>query len=94
MVRAWSGDGLDVFLAELAEGFRGWTGPRTWGSLERELTLSGEHAGSRVRLTWGLHDRFPGAEWHFEVTTDHAPGEDMRNLAIEMCASLQSEPPE
>ncbi|MDO0933778.1 DUF6228 family protein [Streptomyces sp. DG2A-72] len=51
MVRTWDGDGLDVFLAELAEEFRGWNGIRTWRSLEDDLTLTAEHAGSHVRLT-------------------------------------------
>lgn len=92
-VRTWGGDGLDAFLAELAEEFRGWTGARTWRSLERDLTVSAEHAGSRVKLTWGLHDRLPDDEWHFEATTDHAPGEDMRNLAMEMRSFLEAEPP-
>ncbi|WP_385633403.1 DUF6228 family protein [Streptomyces sp. SudanB5_2050] len=92
MVRTWDGDGLDVFLAELAEEFRGWKGARTWRSLEDDLTLSAEHAGSHVRLTWGLHDRLPDDEWRFEMTTSHAPGEDMRRLAIEMRTFLESEP--
>lgn len=92
VVRTWGGDGLDVFLAELAEDFRGWKGARSWQSLERDLTLSAEHAGSYVRLTWGLHDRFPDDEWHFEVTIDRAPGEDMRNLAMKMGSFLASEP--
>ncbi|GAB2951880.1 hypothetical protein GCM10023080_008070 [Streptomyces pseudoechinosporeus] len=91
-VRTWGGDGLDVFLAELAEEFRGWNGARIWRSLERDLTLSAEHAGSHVQLTWGLHDRLPDDKWHFEATTDHAPGEAMRNLAIEMRTFLKSEP--
>ncbi|MDX2706431.1 DUF6228 family protein [Streptomyces sp. PA03-6a] len=93
MVRTWGGDGLHDFLAEPADGSRGWAGARTWRSLERDLTLSAEHTGSRVRLTWGLHDRLPDDEWHFEATTDHAPGEDMRNLAMELRAFLEAEPP-
>ncbi|WP_420710939.1 DUF6228 family protein [Streptomyces sp. NRRL S-118] len=92
VVRTWDGDGLDVFLAELAEGFRGWSGTRTWRSLEGDLTLAAEHAGSHVRLTWGLHDRLPDDEWRFETTTIHAPGEDMRSLAIEMRTFLESDP--
>ncbi|WP_234388277.1 MULTISPECIES: DUF6228 family protein [Streptomyces] len=63
MVRTWDGDGLDVFLAELAEEFRGWNGTKIWRSLEDDLTLAAEHAGSHVRLTWGLHDRLPDHEW-------------------------------
>ncbi|MFB7755683.1 DUF6228 family protein [Streptomyces sp. NPDC056121] len=92
MVRTWAGDGLDVFLAGLAEEFRGWDGTRTWRSLEDDLTLAAEHAGSHVRLTWALHDRFPDDEWRFEATTRHAPGEDMRRLAVEMRTFLESEP--
>lgn len=92
IVRTWDGDGLDVFLAELAEEFRGWEGARTWRSLEGGLTLSAEHAGSHVRLIWGLHDRLADGEWRFETTTSHAPGEDMRRLAIEMRTFLESEP--
>ncbi|MER6628985.1 DUF6228 family protein [Streptomyces sp. NPDC000987] len=92
MVRTWDGDGLDVFLAELAEEFRGWNGTRTWRSLEDDLTLAAEHEGSHVRLTWGLHGHPPNDGWHFEMTTIHAPGEDMRNLAIEMRAFLESDP--
>ncbi|WP_369386256.1 DUF6228 family protein [Streptomyces sp. CG1] len=75
-----------------AHKFRGWTGARTWRSLERDLTLSAEHTGSRVQLTWGLHDRLPDDEWQFEAPTDHAPGEEMRNLAIEMRSFLESGP--
>ncbi|CAL9280021.1 DUF6228 family protein [Streptomyces sp. SudanB66_2053] len=93
MVKTWDGDGLDVFLAELAEGFRGWNGTRTWRSLEGDLTLAAEHAGSHVRLTWGLHEQlFDDGGWRFETTTVHAPGEDMRRLAIEMRTFLESDP--
>ncbi|MFB7288336.1 DUF6228 family protein [Actinacidiphila glaucinigra] len=68
-VRTLDGDGLDAFLAELAEDFRGWTGVRTWRSLERDLTLSARHSGRSVHLTWGMHDRPPSEEWHFEATS-------------------------
>ncbi|MFF1649177.1 DUF6228 family protein [Streptomyces sp. NPDC058240] len=84
-VRTLHGDGLDAFLATLAEDFRGWEGSRTWRSLEHDLTLSAEHRSSGyTHLTWGIHDRPPAEEWHFETTTVHAAGEDMRNLAAEM----------
>ncbi|MBW5483452.1 DUF6228 family protein [Streptomyces bambusae] len=88
-VRTWAGDGLDSFLDELAEDFRGWEGARTWRSLEHDLTLSATHdPRGYVHLTWGLHDRPPSEEWHFETTTVHAAGEDMRNLATEIRAFL------
>ena len=83
-IRTIAGDGLVAFLTKLAEDFRGWTGARTWQSLDRELMLSAEHGGSRVHLTWSLHDRIIDDRWHFTVTTEHAPAEDMRNLAAEL----------
>ncbi|MEU1616558.1 DUF6228 family protein [Streptomyces sp. NPDC005722] len=60
---------------------------------ERDLTLSAEHDGERVRLTWGPRDRLPGGEWHFEATTGHAPGEDKRRLVGQVRAFLGAEPP-
>ncbi|UWE10829.1 DUF6228 family protein [Actinacidiphila bryophytorum] len=84
-VQTWHGDGLDTFLSSLADDFRGWEGARTWRSLEYDLTISAEHhSGGYVHLTWGIHDRPPYEEWHFETTTVHAAGEDMRNLAAEI----------
>jgi hypothetical protein len=85
----WSGDGLDAFLSSLAEDFRGWDGVRTWRSLESDLTLSAEHrSGGYVHLTWGIHDHPPEENRHFETTTVHAAGEDMRNLATHFAAFL------
>ncbi|WP_369030144.1 DUF6228 family protein [Streptomyces adonidis] len=74
-----------------AEDFRGWEGARGWRSLERDLTISAEHhSGGYVHLTWGIHDRPPSEEWHFETTTVHAAGEEMRNLAAELHTFLTS----
>lgn len=89
-VQTWHGDGLDTFLTSLAEDFRGWDGARAWHSLCYDLALSAEHLGSHVRLTWGIHDRAPSEVWHFEITTVHAAGEDMRNLAAEVHMFLAS----
>ncbi|WP_133851593.1 DUF6228 family protein [Labedaea rhizosphaerae] len=88
-VRTMGGDGLVAFLTELAEDFRGWNDARTWRSMERELTLSAEHLGSRVQLTWGLHDRIVDDQWHFTAITEHAPGEDMRKLAADVHRFLE-----
>ncbi|GAA3487639.1 DUF6228 family protein [Streptomyces cremeus] len=90
-VRTWDGDGLELFLSSLAEDFRGWQGARTWHSLEYDLTLSAKHrSGGHVHLAWGIHDRPPAEEWHFETTTVHAAGEDMRHLAAQIHALLIS----
>ncbi|MGW2174714.1 DUF6228 family protein [Streptomyces sp. NPDC001705] len=88
-VETWDGDGLDTFLAALAEDFRGWEGVRTWHSLCYDLTLSAEHhSGGHVRLTWGIRDR--SEEWQFETITMHAAGEDMRNLSAEIHTLIAS----
>ncbi|UOX93031.1 DUF6228 family protein [Amycolatopsis sp. FBCC-B4732] len=90
-VRTWDGDGLDAFLATLAEDFRGGEGARAWHSLEHDLTISAEHrSGGHVHLTWGIHDRPPAEEWRFETTTVHAAGEEMRTLAAEVRTFLAS----
>lgn len=39
-------DGPSGFLHLLYEDFRGWTGARTWSSLENELQLSAVHEGT------------------------------------------------
>ncbi|WP_411760440.1 DUF6228 family protein [Streptomyces tunisiensis] len=83
-VETWNGDGFDTFLSSLAEDFRGWEGARTWHSVCYDLTLSAEHCGSHVELTWGIHDRAPSEEWHFKITTAHAPGEGMRARAADI----------
>ncbi|SHI03968.1 DUF6228 family protein [Streptomyces sp. 3214.6] len=90
-VRTWDGDRLDVFLDSLVDDFRGWAGARTWHSLSYYLTLSAEHrSGGHVHLTWGIHDQAPSEGWHFETTTVHAAGEDMRTLAAETHTFLRS----
>ncbi|MFD3513829.1 DUF6228 family protein [Streptomyces sp. NPDC058657] len=95
LVRTWEGDGLDSFLFSLAEDFRGWEGTRTWHSLAYDLTLSAEHrSGGHVHVTWGIHDRPPAEEWHFETTTVHAAGEDMLHLADEIHALLTMDTPQ
>lgn len=49
-------------------------------SLERDRTISAEHRrGGYVHQTCGTDDRPPSEEWHFETTTVHAAGEEMRN---------------
>ncbi|MCX4477938.1 DUF6228 family protein [Streptomyces cellulosae] len=89
-VETWNGDGFDTFLSSLAEDFRGWEGARTWHSVCYDLTLSAEHRGSHVELTWGIHDRAPSEGWHFKITTAHAPGEDMRALAADIHTFIAS----
>ncbi|WP_433489986.1 DUF6228 family protein [Nocardia grenadensis] len=93
-VRILDGDGLVEFLDDLAEGFSGWDGTRTWRAIDRGLTLSAEHRG-HVHLRWGLvRHGLPGLEparmWLFETTTAHAAGESMRTLAADVRAFLDA----
>lgn len=89
-VETWGGDGLDTFLASLAEDFRGWQGERTWHSLCHDLAVLAEHRGSHVRLTWVVSGQALSEAWRFETTTCHAPGEDMRNLSADVRAFIGS----
>ncbi|MBJ6630586.1 DUF6228 family protein [Streptomyces sp. SS10] len=90
-VETWDGDGLDTFLASLAEDFRGWQGERTWHSLCHDLTLSAEHrSGGYVQLRWVISDGAPTEEWRFETSTWHEAGEGMRTLAADIRAFIGS----
>lgn len=84
-VETWYGDGLDTFLAPLAEEFRGWEGVRIRHSLCYDPTLSAEHRpGGHLQPAWGIRDRAPSEEGRFETTTVHAAGEGMRDLTAEI----------
>lgn len=90
-VQTWGGDGLDDFFSSLAEDFRGWEGARTWRCLNHALSISAEHhSGGHVHLRWSIIDRLLDEGWHFEATTVHAAGEEMRNLAAEIHTFLTS----
>ncbi|WP_425528008.1 DUF6228 family protein [Yinghuangia seranimata] len=78
--------GLAEFLGELAEGFRGWEGARTWGSWGRELTASAVfRSGGHVAITWAVMGRGAGGEvWRAEVTTVVEAGAEMSALVVEV----------
>ncbi|MCF4123741.1 DUF6228 family protein [Antribacter sp. KLBMP9083] len=71
---------LPDFLRGLSDDFRGWTGERTWRSLEDELRVTARHDG-HVHLRWELTHPYGDAPWTFTTTTRHGAGEDMRSLA-------------
>ncbi len=76
--------GPSGFLHLLYEDFRGWTGARTWRSLEGELQLSAVHEGHVVRMQWLMTNlSYTRPAWSFWLNTEHAPGEDMRRLSAE-----------
>ncbi|MET8453057.1 DUF6228 family protein [Streptomyces sp. NPDC005209] len=71
--------------------FRGWEGAHIWHSLYYDPTVAAEHRpNGYVHLTWGIHERAPSEEWHFETTTVHPAGEEMRSLAVEVRTFIAS----
>lgn len=90
-VRTIQGDGLAEWLTELAQSFSGWSGRRSWQSLERDLTIHGIHDG-RGHVTLIFAARGPvgyrADAWEATVATALDAGEDMRNFADEVRAFL------
>lgn len=84
---------LDAFVRQLAEGFRGWPGARSWSALSGNLTVIAEHRpGGHVDLTWtiGSTCRQGAARWNASVVITVDAGEDMRHLAADLQAFLHS----
>ena len=85
---------LPAFLGQLAEDFRGWSGERSWHSLERDLTISAVfRPGGHVGLTWILRP-WPAKHggWNATVTTWQEAGEQMKALAADVRAFLHEVP--
>lgn len=85
---------LSSFLQALAEDFRGWSGERSWHSLERDLTISAVfRSGGHVGLTWTLRP-WPAKHggWSTAVTTWQEAGEQMTALAADVRDFLHEAP--
>ncbi len=73
--------GLSAFLYGLYDEYRGWSGARTWQSLEDELRVAARHDG-HVHLRWEVTNRpHDDDSWTFSTTTHHGAGEDVHRLA-------------
>ncbi|MFF4838113.1 DUF6228 family protein [Streptomyces sp. NPDC001315] len=68
----------------LAQEFRGWSGARTWRSLGTRTDALSRARQIAGPLGMGLRDPPYDGEWHFEARTDHAPEEEVSDLATEM----------
>ena len=75
------GDGLDTFLASLAEDWRGWDGTRTWDALEHGMTIEATHHGSRVELLFIVRRDYKPDAWQARFPVFVAPGESLSRLA-------------
>ncbi|MFJ2832894.1 DUF6228 family protein [Streptomyces sp. NPDC087263] len=89
----WDSD-LVPFLEELAAGYRGWDGERSWQTNDRDLAMSAVfRSGGHVGLTWTLRP-WPKAAggWSASVTTLLEAGEQMASLAADVEHFLAGEP--
>ena len=85
---------LPAFLNGLAEDFRGWSGERSWQSLERDLAITAVfRSGGHVGLAWTLRP-WPAKHggWSTTVTTWQEAGEQMTALAADVHAFLHEAP--
>lgn len=75
------GNGLPGYFADLADSWRGWTGPKTYRSLESELELSAVHNGlGTVTLEVTIRQPWP-PEWTVIATLDLDAGAQLQTLA-------------
>lgn len=80
------GDGLDRFLASLADDWRGWDGVRTWNSLEHGLTIEATHEGARVQLLFVLRRDHQSDAWQVRAPIRIAPGESLARITAASAA--------
>jgi hypothetical protein len=78
------GDGLDAFLAELADDWRGWQGVRGWQTLEDDLSIEATHEGHRVRLVFIVRGGLGSDGWQIRLPVPIAPGEGLTRVAKEV----------
>ncbi|MDQ0708736.1 hypothetical protein QFZ52_001388 [Arthrobacter woluwensis] len=74
----WSG--LLAFFKELASGWRGWTGEKTFDSLEGDFTLAATHIG-HIRIVVELKDRESPTPWSTVAELSVDPGEELSAAA-------------
>lgn len=68
---------LREFFNGLTTDWRGWTGTRTYESIEGDLLLEATHTGSRVKLGFTLQDPSCPEEWCVRGTVTIDAGEEL-----------------
>jgi hypothetical protein len=86
-------DELVAFFRELAGGWRGWQGVRSYESLERELELTATHDG-HVHFACRLRQTSIPSGWSASSIILVDPGEEMTRAAGDLAALLQGPAPE
>lgn len=81
--------GLADFFANLAVGWRGWDGERSWESCEGDLRLDARHAYGHVQLRVTLRADGPGwgnSGWTAIADLTLDPGEQLSAIAADLAA--------
>jgi hypothetical protein len=91
---SWPPDGVDqdlvIFLQGLADDWRGWSGERTWRSLDGDLWIDACHDGQgHVLLGATLRgDSTSSDAWSARVVLTVEAGEQLTHLVAELRALL------
>lgn len=81
-VTSYEGDGLPAFLEQLAHGYRGWEGIRSWRSLQGDLQVDATwNAGGHVDLTVSLRPGEHEPGWELISVFSVEAGAEMERLA-------------
>ncbi|WP_410819960.1 DUF6228 family protein [Micromonospora sp. 050-3] len=85
---------LSGFVESLAADWEGWSGTRTWTSLERELVIDARHDG-RGHVSLGVTLRAPGPDWDATAWSARAvfvleAGEELTRLARDLTHFLHT----
>lgn len=73
---------LGAFVADLERSWRGWHGPKSWSSLEGELSITAHHAGSHVTLRIDLRNAvFGHGAWAAQMELTVEAGEQLSSAA-------------
>ncbi|GIG09034.1 DUF6228 family protein [Catellatospora coxensis] len=79
---------LVAYVQGLADGWQGWSGPRTWRSLDDDLRLDAVHDG-RGRVTLGVTLRPKRDEgWQARIVLVVEAGEQLDRLAQDLRSHL------
>ncbi|WP_265522857.1 DUF6228 family protein [Oerskovia flava] len=81
---------IAAFFVDLESDWRGWDGDRTWESLEGDMSLSGRHTGSRVRLEVTLRSGLSqsAAEWSATLVLTLDAGEELSRAAADVALAV------
>jgi hypothetical protein len=80
------------FLAGLERDWKGWIGPRTFSSLEGELTLTATHTGRQIDLEVRLRQSTVPGGWDVAAILPLEPGEQLSRVVSDVREALTLHP--